>query len=423
MRPSPKHIIIFRGTALLLAGCLAVVLYAWLSPRISKASSAQQQVFEAVWQTVNEEFFDPQFNGVDWQALRSHYAPLAAQTHSSEELKPVINAMLAELNTSHTHFYTQSQPEYYQIAGIFSSSIQQSLQSFLTDGVLQYTGIGIDTQEIQDHTFITGILAGSPAAKAGLQVGDQLITVDGQPFQPIGSFAGKAGQTVQVQIQRQSDGFPQEIAVEPQQFDPTTLFLEAMKASVEIIQRQGKSIGYVHIWSYASDIYQDQLEQELIHGRLRDVDGLVWDLRDGWGGAKPSYLNLFTAPVPALTFITRDGQQHSQNYRWQKPVVMLVNQGSRSGKEILAYGFRKYGVGKIVGSKTQGAVVAGRPYVMPDGSLLYLAVADVLVEGKRLEGKGIQPDIEVPFDIAYAQGRDPQKEKVIEVVLATATGR
>jgi carboxyl-terminal processing protease len=54
---------------------------------------------------------------------------------------------------------------------------------------------------------------------------------------------------------------------------------------------------------------------------------------------------------------------------------------------------------------------------MQDGSLLYLAVADVLVDGQRIEGKGIAPDIDVPFTIPYAQGRDPQKEAAIAAVL------
>jgi carboxyl-terminal processing protease len=55
---------------------------------------------------------------------------------------------------------------------------------------------------------------------------------------------------------------------------------------------------------------------------------------------------------------------------------------------------------------------------MQDGSLLYLAVADVLVDGERLEGKGVTPDISVSFPLAYAQGADPQKAQAIATVLA-----
>ncbi len=392
---------------------LSVSIY----PGVSQTSSPQVEVFEQVWETVNDNFFDPDFNGVDWEQMRSKYAPLAAKTRSTEELAVVINQMLAELKTSHTYFYTQAEPAYYQIAGIFSEYILKNLKQYLPDGKLEYTGIGIYTEDIDGQTFIKAILEGSAAAKAGLRVGDRILSVDGKPFQPIESFVGKAGEELEVQIVRQQDASPQAIAVVPQNFNPATMFLDAMKDSVEIIERDGQKIGYIHIWSYADPVYQEQLETELIEDRLKDADGLVWDLRDGWGGASPNYLNIFTAPTPTITSVFRDGVKRQKNYQWQKPVVMLVNQGSRSGKEILAYGFRKYNVGQIVGSTTAGAVVAGSPFVMKDGSLLYLAVADVYVDGKRLEGEGVIPDIAVPLPIPYARGNDPQKERAIETIL------
>jgi carboxyl-terminal processing protease len=100
---------------------------------------------------------------------------------------------------------------------------------------------------------------------------------------------------------------------------------------------------------------------------------------------------------------------------------MLVNEGSRSAKEILAFGFQQYRIGPVVGAKTAGAVVAGSPFLMQDGSLLYLAVANVFVDGEhRLEGAGVTPDIVVPFTLEYAQGADPQKERAIEVALEAA---
>jgi carboxyl-terminal processing protease len=72
----------------------------------------------------------------------------------------------------------------------------------------------------------------------------------------------------------------------------------------------------------------------------------------------------------------------------------------------------------VVGSKTAGAVVAGRPFLMQDSSLLYLAVADVYVNGgQRLEGKGVTPDIVVPSPLEYAQGVEPQKERAIKVAI------
>ena len=395
----------------------------FVSPLVLSFSSPQVKVFEQVWQTVNENFFDPEFNGVDWQAVRSRYAPLAAKTNSTEELAVVINQMLAELKTSHTHFYTQAEPAYYQIAGIFRKYLQKNIRPFLANERLEYTGVGIYTEEINGKTFIKAILNGSPAEKAGLVVGDRLLTVDDKPFTPISSFTGKADREVQIKIQRQPNSSPMAIKVVPQVFNPATMFLDVMKDSVEIIEKEDKKIGYIHIWSYADPIYQEQLEEELVYDRLKDTDGLVWDLRDGWGGATPDYLNIFTAPTPTITTIFRDGVKRDNKMQWTKPVVMLVNRGSRSGKEILAYGFRKYKIGKIVGSQTAGAVVAGSPFIMHDGSLLYLAVADVLVDGERLEGKGIIPDVKVALPIPYAGGIDLQKERAIDTVLDQVESR
>lgn len=398
-------------------GGLIVLLSYFVSPAFSVLRSPQSEVFEQAWQTVKDNFYDSKFNGVDWQATRRKYQPLAAKAQSRAALSEVINQMLAELKTSHTRFYTQDEPAYYQLAGIFKSSIQTKLKSFLPNGI-EYTGIGVFTREANSKTFIRAILDNSPAAKAGLKVGDQVLSVDNQPFRPIQSFENKMGQTVQMQIQRTANpATVQTIVVTPQKLDPSRMFLDAMKASAEVIERNGQKIGYIHVWSYADPIYQEQLAQELTYDRLKNTDALIWDLREGWGGASPNYLGLFTAAVPAVTLIDREGDRRQLDGRWTKPVVMLVNQGSRSGKEILAYGFRKYRVGAIVGSETAGAVVAGRAFVMKDGSLLYLAVADVLVDGDRLEGKGIKPDVEVPFTAEYTQGADPQKERAIQVAI------
>ena len=396
-------------------------------PILAKQKTAQTEVLQQVWQTVNDNFYDPQLNGVNWKAMREKYKPLTAKTRSSEEFATVINQMLSQLQTSHTHFYTQHEREYYQLLGVFkprNPDFQKQLKQFLGTENIDYTGIGIFTNEINDKTFISGILAGSPAAQAGLKVGDRLISVDDKAYQSIDSFTGKAGQKVKLSIQRTADtNSVQEINVTPKIFDPTKMFLDAQKASRETIEREGTKIAYVHIWSYAGEQYQEQLENDLLYGRFRNADGLVLDLRDGWGGAQPNYLHIFTGESPNITLIRRNRKPYNNNSQWKKPVVLLVNQGSRSGKEILAFGFKQHKIGPVVGSKTAGAVVAGRPFIMKDGSLLYLAVADVLINGKyRLEGNGVTPDINVPFSLEYSQGEDPQKQKAIEVALETVMG-
>ncbi len=414
----------FRGLlTVVLIGLLLGVLHRLTVPAVSQ----QQGLFEAVWETVNDNFYDPDFNGVDWAAMAERYRPQVEAVESREEKAVLLNEMLGTLKTSHTHFYTPDEPAYYQLLGIFYprvSEFEARLAEPFPEGKIHYAGIGIVTHEKAGNTFIKAVFEGSPAARAGLNVGDQILSVAGEPFHPIQSFLGKADQPVSLQVQPSLNTSSQkEITVTPKLYDGITMFLDVMDDSVEVIEKSGKQIGYVHIWSYAGDQYQEKLEDELFYGRLRDADALLLDLRDGWGGAPLTALNLYTARGPSLTSVGRDRTPITYRSQWNKPVVMLVNGGSRSAKEILAYGFQQYDIGPVVGTPTAGAVTAGRAFIMPDDSLLYVAVADVYVDQTvRLEGVGVTPDVVVPFPIEYAQGADPQKERAIATALGLLDG-
>ena len=83
---------------------------------------------------------------------------------------------------------------------------------------------------------------------------------------------------------------------------------------------------------------------------------------------------------------------------------MLINERSRSDKELLACGFGKYGYGKFVRTRMAGAVTAGSTFRVGGEAPLYLAVGDVRVDGERLEGKDVEPDFAVPSDWAAPAG-------------------
>jgi carboxyl-terminal processing protease len=379
-------------------------------------ASPQVQVFEQVWQTVNENFYTSNFNGVDWAALRQKYRPLVSQAADAQTAAEVINQMLAELKVSHTRFYRPEQIPYYQLLGIFQPKWEQlppPMQRLFPNRRYEYTGIGAQTRELAGKVFVSGVLDGSPAQTAGVKVGDELLRVNGQPYQAIASFQGKAGKPLQLELQRQPPpASPLSLQIIPQVYDSTTMFVDAQNASTRVFadaQDPRIKLGYVHIWSNAADPNQQQLRTNLLSGKLSQADGLILDLRDGWGGGSTDYLNIFTGKSPGYTSISRDGRRYTYSPQWCKPVVMLVNQGSRSSKEIVAYGFKTLRIGPVVGSTTAGAVLGGRPYFMADGSMLYLAVTDVFVDGQqRLEGEGVSPDRSIPFELPYAQGTDPQ---------------
>ena len=414
-----------RSNRLLATLCTSILLLVFISlfspVRSNLKEAPPSTVFEEAWQTVNNNFYDPKFNGVDWKAMQQKYEPLAKQAKSVDEVSTVINRMLSELNSSHTHFYTKLEPAYYQLLGIFKDGFLKEIKKFFPDGNINYTGIGVFSKEISGKTFINAVLDGSPAAQAGLKAGDQILAVDGNKYQPIQAFINKANKPVSLSVQRTPEpNSVNSITVTPKQLNPSTMFLDAMRASVKVTERDRKKIGYIHIWSYASDQYQDLLEEEVTFGKLKDADSLILDLRDGWGGATPNYLSIFSNKVPVLTEVPRNGKKITLDYQWRKPVVMVVNNGTRSGKEILASGFKQYGIGPLIGTKTAGAVLGARPFLLQDGSLLYLPVVDVFVNSERLEGKGVVPDIEVLFQLEYAQGSDPQQEKAVEFLAAAS---
>jgi len=376
-------------------------------------------IFDEVWQKVNDHFYDPGFNGIDWKTIGKKYRLSAAKAKTVDERTEIINRMLAELNTSHTRLYTKSAPEYYQLLAIFCKGpMGKEVRLMFPGGKLNYPGIGVFVIEIGGKIFISGVLEGSPAQRSGLRIGDRIISVDGDAYRPVDSFVGKSEKGVKITVQPTTD--PKsicEVRVVPEEIDPSDVFLKAMRESIRIVERARKRIGYVHVWSYAGEQYHELLTAEIAFGKLKEADALILDLRDGWGGANLTYLNLFNPKVPVLTNIDRSGTRTDVDFQWRKPVVMLVNGGTRSGKEILAYGFQKYGLGKVIGMKTAGAVIGGRPFLLSDGSLLYLASIGTLVDGKRLEGKGVTPDIEVPFSLEYAQGKDPQMDRAVEELL------
>jgi carboxyl-terminal processing protease len=382
------------------------------------SASSNQAAFDQVWELVRDRFYDRRLGGLDWQEQRARFRPEAQSARSPEEAATVINAMLAKLGASHTHYYTPEDPAYYQLTDIFVFVLEhRGLEQIFPGKQVSYPGIGVFTEvDNQGRTFVSGVIEGAPAHGAGILLGDEILSADAHPFQPVGSFRSKVGSPVSLEIRRTPGGAPIAIAVTPADLHPGEMFLRGLKESARLIVTDKAKIGYVHVWSYASHRMQSALEDLMSTGILKDADALVWDLRGGWGGAQPEYLDLFNPRAPTMTITGRNGETGFVDVKWRKPVVALINEGTRSGKEVLAYGFKEYRIGELVGHRTEGAVLAATAFLIGDDGLLLLAVEDVLVDGQRLEGIGVTPTIEVPFDSRYAAGGDPQLDRAVQVL-------
>lgn len=412
-----------RAPALLSALFLALTLSSVALPaalpaqaRETDLTKADTEVFDEVWRLVENKFYDRDLKGLDWKAVGDKHRKDYAAAKTDAQRSAAINAMLGELDASHTHHYTRDETAYYELADIFSYHLRHGLQRHLGSRTVKYPGIGIFTKDIDGKTFVSGVLPGLPADKAGLLLGDEIVSADGKPFGPVASFRGKSGDSVDLEVRRTVDAPAMTITVKPTMIEPDESFEQALTDSARIIEANGRRIGYVHVWSYAGQRFQNALEELLANGKLKDADAVIWDLRDGWGGAQPGFLDVFDPKAPVLKLINRDGESSVRDYHWRKPVALLINNGTRSGKEVLSYGFKKYGYGPVIGERTAGALLAGTAFLLSDGSLLILAVEDATVDGEHVEGVGVAPTVPVPFDIRYAAGKDPQIDKAVEIL-------
>ncbi len=366
------------------------------------------KVFDEVWSNARDQFFDARTIETSWESARERFRPLAIEAASRDQFANVISRMLATLKVSHTAYFPMTHPKRFQLLGVF-----EVLAPIDRQDLLEYESIGVDIEVIDGKVFVRSVFDGFPAAEAGIHFGDEIISIDDQPFHPIESFRGKT--KVSVALRRSLDGPIESLPVPVAILNGRTMFETALEKSARKFDSEGKSIAYIHVWSYAGSKYQDAVRNLLLFGGLKTCDALVLDLRDGWGGASLEYLNLFREPIAEMVSKPREGDPINYSGVWGKPVVLIVNERSTSGKELFTYGFKKLKLGEVVGSTTAGAVVAGKATLLSNGDVLYLAVSDIEVDGQRLEGRGVSPTIEIARPIPFANGADPQLERAIKV--------
>src|ERR1700677_3357144 len=158
-------------------------------------AASNQADFDQVWELVRDRFYDFHLNGLDLEEQRVRFRPNAASARSRGDAAVVINAMLGKLGASHTHYYTPEDPAYYQLADIFVGALEhRGLERVFPRGEIAYPGIGAFTEaDGQGRAFVTGAIEGAPAHKAGVLVGDEILSADDRPFRPVDSFRGKVG--------------------------------------------------------------------------------------------------------------------------------------------------------------------------------------------------------------------------------------
>ncbi len=381
---------------------LAAVLWGLCATAWAQAPGRFTQRGDEVLAQVRERFYDAK-KAAAWAGRHQGYG---AAARDEEDFTRLTHEALAELQASHTAYYPRDSMGHLGLSSVFRWALKLKQ--------VEYVSMGVDVAQQPEGLFVRHVFAGGPAAQAGLLRGDRILGVEGKPYHPVLSLKDRAGKPTHVVVERVKGKPPLTLTVTPRRVDVKAEWLEAQEKSSRIVERSGKRVAYQALFSCAGPEHQEALADYILD-KAQGADALVVDFRDGWGGCNPEFLNLFNKNLPVLTSVDRAGKPSTLHSAWLMPVVLLVNGGSRSGKELVAFAMKQRGMATLVGERTAGAVLAGSPVLLSSGDLLYVAVMDGAIDGTRLEGVGVSVDVEVPDSMPYAAGRDVQLDKALEV--------
>jgi carboxyl-terminal processing protease len=380
--------------ARLFAAVWATVMGAAATPAQARPDARHLALGDEIVALVRDNFVD----AARAQSWAKQHRGYGATIHEPSAFAARTNDLLSELATSHTAFYPRGGDEHAMLSAVFEEGLKAKPV---------YASLGIDLARTPGGLFVRRVFPGGAGEAAGVQRGDRIVSIDGKT---------RAGQPVRLVVQRSPQQPTIELRAVPKRVDPKHEWLAMQRLGSKIVERGGERIGYHPMFSCAGAEHEAALRDGLA-GDLASAAGLVLDFRDGWGGCRPELVNLFSPVAPTVTSVGRAGNRATTSAAWQRPVVLLVNAGSRSGKEVVAAALKRHRLALLVGERTAGAVMTGKVFELSDGSLLYLAVAEVLVDGQRLEGAGVAPDVTIPDRLEYAQGKDPQLDRAIDLAV------
>ena len=372
------------------------------------APATYDQDFAALCKAVGGHFYDAGFNGLDWPRVQAEYAPRVKSVTSDAQFLTLMNGLLARLHASHTRLYGPDNFEFYLLPEVVYGQpntlryfLPQQAAGGLRDTMRQPFQIGC-LPSPDDPARVAAVLDGTPAAGAGLRAGDELVSVDGRPYHGLTQFG-----PTPVRLGYRRQGVEATVTVTPTAATALDLMLAATEKSARIIPLpDGRRIGYVHLWCMGDFRFQAALEG-LVTGRLHDTDGFVLDLRQGYGGSPSGYADPFFLPDFEVTARLRQTPPPTTRHEgYGKPLVVIVDHGTRSAKEWLAWTFQESKRATLVGQQTAGAVLGLGVFPVGTRFLLELAVEDLTLNGIHLEGRGVAPDIALagtPSDDAYLQ--------------------
>jgi len=358
----------------------------------------QEQVFTEAWWLLQDGFYDSDFHGIDWRAAYEKYRGLALHARTTQEFHAVVSQMIGELNASHL-------------------AIWKPHRGGETTGEL---GIVYDAGYKGPGVRINAVIPGSPAddAEIDLEPGDIILAINDKTIGPDDNYyaylINKNNKEVMLNVVHR--GRKQNVTVRLSDPDEIwrLVYKQWQKSNRDFVYAAGNDrIGYVYIPSMGSRSLR-QFEQDLY--RELDKEALIIDIRyNGGGNIHDELLNILRRTAYMYS-VERDGsREYNSLFRWDKPIVLIINEHCYSDAEIFPAGFKELGLGTVIGVPTYGAVIGTNDIELSDGSMFRVpGTGWFLLTGENLENTPVEPHIYVenaPED--DGSSTDPQLVKAI----------
>jgi len=372
-----------------------------------------EQIYRECWRQMRDFVYDPNLHGVDWEGMREKYEPLLPFVNHRNDLTYIIGEMIGELSIGHTYVGGGDYPKAERIqTGLLGARIERD------PGSGYYRIAEILKGENWDASLR------SPLTEIGVMAnkGDYILAINGKPTNTMMNIYEELMGTVGKQVTLRVNAAPKsegshETVVVPTGDERELYYFRWIQDNIEKVGKATNGrVGYVHIPDMSVSglnafvkYYYPQLRKEAL---IVDVRG------NGGGSVSPQIIERLRREVAMITISRNAAPNINPDGMVMGPKVMLIDEFSASDGDIVAYRFKQYKLGPVIGKRTWGGVVGirGSLPLLDGGFLNKPEFSRYDVEGKEwiMEGVGVEPDIMVDNDPAreYA-GMDDQLDRAI----------
>jgi carboxyl-terminal processing protease len=268
----------------------------------------------------------------------------------------------------------------------------------------RFSGVGMTITEVPKGLRVADVFENTPAAEAGIEMGDVVTAVEGQSIAGQDSEAsaaeikGPPGTEVELTIKDADTGANRDITVERAE-----VRIPAVEGKLE--RFDGKKIAYVALRTFSQGAHAD-LRAEIERLYRQGAEGLVLDLRGNGGGLLQEAVLVASIFIDSGPIVTTEGRTREKETLDavggaldERPMAVLVNGDTASASEIVTAALQEDDLATVVGTTTYGKGVFQEVIQLDGGAAIDLTVGEYLTaDGTSILGTGVKPDIKVDDD-------------------------